>query len=142
MSIGPYWWPDPAKPDGLPYIRRDGEVNPERQAIKDVDYLKNLNADVSVLGLAYYLTGEEKYARHAADLLRVWFLNKETRMNPNLNYGQAIPGKTEGRGIGIIDTKGLVNLIDGVQLLKVHPPGNLLITAPCRHGSGHIPIGC
>ena len=26
MSLGPYWWPDPDKPDGLPYIRRDGEV--------------------------------------------------------------------------------------------------------------------
>src|SRR5512142_174353 len=29
LSFGPYWWPDPKKPNGLPYIRRDGEVNPE-----------------------------------------------------------------------------------------------------------------
>jgi len=30
MSVGPYWWPDPSSPDGLPYIRRDGETSPER----------------------------------------------------------------------------------------------------------------
>ena len=29
MSIGSYWWPDPSKPNGLPYIRKDGERNPE-----------------------------------------------------------------------------------------------------------------
>ncbi|WP_146531059.1 alginate lyase family protein [Novipirellula artificiosorum] len=26
MSVGPYWWPDPNKDDGLPYIRRDARV--------------------------------------------------------------------------------------------------------------------
>ena len=29
VSQGPYWWPDPTKADGLPYIRKDGLVNPE-----------------------------------------------------------------------------------------------------------------
>ena len=28
LSLAPYWWPDPDKEDGLPWIRRDGEVNP------------------------------------------------------------------------------------------------------------------
>jgi len=118
MSVGPYWWPDPQKPNGLPYIRKDGEVNPERHSIKDSDYFKDLSSEVAILGLAYYYTQQEKYAAHAAKLLRTWFLNKETKMNPNLNYGQSIPGITDGRGIGLIDTRGFVNLIDGVQLLK------------------------
>ena len=30
ISMGPYWWPDPSRPGGEPYVRRDGEVNPER----------------------------------------------------------------------------------------------------------------
>jgi hypothetical protein len=118
MSVGPYWWPDSTKVDGLPYIRKDGQVNPERFTIKDADYHGSLCRDVNLLGLAWYFTGDTKYSDHAAKLLKVWFLDKETRMNPNLNYGQAIPGVTDGRGIGIIDTHVLARLIDGLQLLK------------------------
>ena len=29
MSQAPYWWPNPATPNGLPYVQRDGERNPE-----------------------------------------------------------------------------------------------------------------
>jgi hypothetical protein len=118
MSVGPYWWPDSTKAGGLPYIRKDGQVNPERFSIKDADYHGSLCRDVFRLSLAWYFTGEKKYSDHAAKLLRTWFLDKETRMNPNLNFGQAIPGRTDGRGIGIIDTRALAVLIDGVQLLK------------------------
>jgi hypothetical protein len=118
MSVGPYWWPDSTKPDGLPYVRRDGVVNPERHAVKDSDDLKSLSRDVKFLGLAYYFTGDPKYPRHAKILLKAWFIDKETKMNPHLRYGQAIPGITEGRGIGLIDTKCLVDVIDAVQLIE------------------------
>lgn len=117
MSVGPYWWPDSTKPGGLPYIRKDGQINPERYAVQDGTYLNGLCDDVQVLALAYYYSDDEQYARRAANLLRVWFLNSDTRMNPNLNYGQAIPGITEGRGIGLIDTRMLAKLVDAVQLL-------------------------
>ncbi|MBT1697462.1 alginate lyase family protein [Fulvivirgaceae bacterium PWU4] len=118
MSVGPYWWPDTTKPDGLPYIRRDGQTNPERHKVKDADDAKALGHDVKLLGIAFYFTGEKKYAAHAAKLLRVWFLDAATKMNPHLKYGQAIPGITEGRGIGLIDTKCFVDIIDGVQLIE------------------------
>jgi hypothetical protein len=39
-------------------------------------------------------------------------------MNPNLNFAQAIPGKTAGRGTGIIDTVGLIGLVDAIGLLR------------------------
>jgi hypothetical protein len=29
FSFAPYWWPDPKKSDGLPYIRDDGRENPD-----------------------------------------------------------------------------------------------------------------
>ncbi|MGC9355897.1 MAG: alginate lyase family protein, partial [Mariniphaga sp.] len=117
MSMGPYWWPDPEKPDGLPYIRRDGEVNPERDKLDSAQKNKMINA-VRSLSLAWFFTEKEEYAEKAAELLRVWFLDPETLMNPHLNYSQAIPGRTDGRFIGIIDGRSFAILVDAISLLE------------------------
>ena len=105
FSMGTYWWPDPDRPDGLPYLRRDGETNPETEQT-DRAPLGALMRSVTTLCLAYSFSGREDFARRAALLLRVWFLDEAKRMNPHLEYGQAIPGICDGRGIGIIDTTG------------------------------------
>lgn len=118
LSFGPYWWPDPAKKDGLPYIQRDGEVNPEsRGPTADWRSLATMTDAVETLSLAYHFSGDQRYAAKAAELLRVWFLDAETRMNPHLRFGQAIPGRTEGRGIGIIETRSLLEVVESVGLL-------------------------
>ncbi len=124
VSYGPYWWPDPSAPGGLPYIRRDGERNPEvlDGARSDSPRLKALATAVDALALAWYLADDRvRYAEHAALLLRTWFVDPATRMNPHLEYGQAIPGVVDGRGIGIIDTSCLVGLVDSVGLLGLSP---------------------
>ena len=97
LSQAPYWWPDPQNPKG-PYIRHDGRQNPERLIGTDYALWSRISAAVETLGLAYYFTGNEAYAAHAAQLVRVWFLDPGTRMNPNINYGQYVPGLNEGRG--------------------------------------------
>ena len=118
MSVGPYWWPDPDKPDGLPYIRRDGEVNPEVEKT-DRPLLAKFISTVKTLGFAYGFTHREDYAAHAALLLRTWFMNPETRMNPNLLFGQAIPGICEGRGIGLIETAAFAReMLPAVSFLR------------------------
>ena len=117
MSLAPYHWPDPTKADGLPYIRKDGQTNPEVKEYKDKEYMPQLCADVHTLGLAYYFSGEKMYAEHAAKLLRVWFLDSATRMNPNLNFAQAIRGVNTGRGAGMIDSRHFVKLIDAIGLI-------------------------
>ncbi len=116
-SLGPYWWPDPAKPEGKPYIRKDGKVNPERHKIGDSARFKEMLDAVSTLAMAWYFTGREEYAAHAARLIRAWYLDPATGMNPNMNYAQAIPGRCEGRGIGIVDAAGQPKLIDAVGML-------------------------
>src|SRR5688572_22934036 len=96
MSLAPYFWPDPSKPNGLPYIRKDGQTNPEVKEYKDKEYMPKMCELVYTLSLAYYFSGNEVYAEHAAKLLKTWFLDPATRMNPNLNYAQAIKGENEG----------------------------------------------
>lgn len=118
MSIGIYWWPNPDTPDGLPYVRHDGKVNPEsRDGTYDANRNNQMVNAVSDLALAYYLTGHPPYAEHAADLLRTWFIDPETRMNPNLRYAQAWPGRNDGQGFGIIETASYVRLIDAPGLI-------------------------
>lgn len=121
MSLAPYWWPDTTKPGGIPYLRRDGEVNPEVKNYPDKEHLPVLCANAWTLGLAYHYSGREDYARHAATLVRTWFLDTATRMNPHLRYGQAVKGVTEGRAEGLIDTRHLIYLLDAVSLLRKSP---------------------
>ncbi|MGY0041165.1 alginate lyase family protein [Pedobacter sp. NJ-S-72] len=118
MSLAPYFWPDPSTPNGTPYIRKDGERNPDIRKITDAVFLHDMTDKCKFLSLAYYFTGQEKYATKAAELIKVWFIAPETRMNPNLNYGQAITGINDGRGIGIIESRSLVELADWAGLLE------------------------
>ncbi len=119
MSMGPYWWPDPSKPDGLPYIRRDGRFNPERDGPGfDVTDLENMSQDVQALALAHYFVGDRGYADKAAEMVRVWFLDPATRMNPNLNHGQAVPGRVSGRAEGVIDAHRLAKVVESIGLLE------------------------
>ncbi len=119
MSFGPYWWPNPAKKDGLPYIRRDGEVNPQSMGPgSDRVALENMAAGTETLALAWYFTGERKYADRAALFISTWFLDQATCMHPHLKYGQGIPGNCEGRGIGIIETRRFSQVINSISLLE------------------------
>jgi hypothetical protein len=117
LSLARYFWPDPTKPNGLPYISRDGEVNPEIWTIPDHKNFDALMDNVLTLGLAYYFTSEERYAEHATRVMRVWFLDDATRMNPNLNFTQGVRGESAGRNAGIIETRELARVVDAIGLL-------------------------
>ena len=117
FSLSPYWWPDPSKKDGLPYIRRDGVVNPESKKDLDQPRIAAMGANTSALALGYYLTGDERYAERAAQQLRAWFLDSATRMNPHLRFSQLVRGNPEERGSGIVDTRWFIEALDAARLL-------------------------
>ncbi len=119
MSLAPYHWPDPSKPDGLPYIRKDGQTNPEVKDYKDKEYMPQLCDKIFTLSAAYYFSGEIKYAEHAGKLIKVWFLEPATKMNPNLNFSQAMKGTNTGRGAGLIDARHFIKLIDAIGMLPI-----------------------
>lgn len=131
VSLSRYFWPDPRKENGLPYIYRDGESNPELENYDRIP-LGEMAGNVTTLSLAWYYSGEERYARKAVKLLRVWFLDKKTRMNPNLNYAQFVPGTQgdSGRPSGLIDSYSFVTMLNAVKLLE----GSRSYTAQDRSG--------
>ncbi|OEF18942.1 alginate lyase family protein [Aliivibrio logei] len=104
LSISRYWWPDESKSDGLPWIRKDGQTNPSTQN-NDVDKqrIELTTKSIQALALAYYFSGEDQYAEKGVSLIRTWFLDENTLMNPNLEFAQSVPGNNKGRRSGILD---------------------------------------
>jgi Alginate lyase len=117
FSEGDYWWPDPQNPNG-PYIQRDGMSNPDN-FVDHRRFLMRLSIQVPALVAAWKITKKRVYADHATRHLRAWFVNERTRMNPNLQYAQAIHGRVTGRGTGIIDTIHLVEVARSIEVLEM-----------------------
>ncbi|MBU1097588.1 MAG: alginate lyase family protein [Bacteroidetes bacterium] len=115
-SEGDYWWPNPEDPTG-PYIRKDGLTNPDN-FVAHRKAMRRFSIIVPALVAAYKITGDEKYAEQAVKHLNAWFVNPDSKMNPNLLYAQAISGKVAGRGIGIIDTIHLVEVAQAIIVLE------------------------
>lgn len=114
-SEGDYWWPNPENPDS-PYVRRDGLTNPDN--FKDHRIaMRNMSIYVASLTAAYKITKQKQYAEQAVRNLRTWFVEEKTRMNPNMNYAQAIKGICPGRGVGLIDGIHLVEPARAVSVL-------------------------
>jgi hypothetical protein len=116
FSEADYWWPDPKDPNG-PYIQRDGMSNPQNFTGHRHAVIR-LGVQVPALTAAWVLTRDRHYSDVAVEHLRAWFLNPATLMNPNLQYAQAIHGRTTGRGTGIIDTIHLAEVVRSIPFLS------------------------
>ncbi|MDQ1073438.1 alginate lyase family protein [Streptomyces canus] len=128
LSQAPYWWPSQPptadNPWGCPYVQRDGERNPEVDSGTDRQDVEKTFDSAYDLSLAWYYTGEKRYARKAGQVLRTWFLDPATRMNPHLDHAQFIPCKYDGRAIGIIDfSQSYTSVLDALALLDTGAPG-------------------
>jgi hypothetical protein len=115
-SEGDYWWPNPADPNG-PYTQKDGLTNPQNFVAHRLAMIR-FSRIIGALASAYKITHDEKYVKQAVLHLKAWFIDPETLMNPNLQYAQAIKGVATGRGIGIIDTIQLMEVVQGVEAME------------------------
>lgn len=128
LSQAPYLWPTEPKtadnPYGCPYITKDGDRNPDADAISDhAERLSSWTA-IADLALAWYYTGDRRYAARAELDIRTWFTNPATAMKPDLLYAQIIPCSTAIRGSGIIDSsEQITGVLDGFALLDSGAPG-------------------
>lgn len=120
-SLSRYWWPDPSKTDGLPYIRKDGEVNPEVLKNPDHENLMTFFKTVTTLALAYYYTGDARYADKGSDWIRTWLIDPATKMNPHLRFSQQVKGRDIERGTGILDGREFSLVIDAIGILRLSP---------------------
>ncbi len=119
VSLACYWWPDSSSVDGLPYERRDGEVNPEtRSEASDLPAMIEMAKRVELLSAAYSITGDESYAEQAIEQLYSWFIDKNSAMLPHLEHAQMIRGRDTGRSYGVIDIWWLVRVIHSVPLIR------------------------
>lgn len=116
MSIGRYTWPDSTKVDGLPYIGRDGYTNPEYYTY-DREVLLNMVDRVKTFTLAWYFSRDRRYAAAAVKQIRIWFVKKDSYMNPNLYYAMIIKGYSKPNANGIHEGLAFVDMIDALYLL-------------------------
>ncbi len=112
ISYSTYFW---QRPDNS-WEWRDGQVNPALLS-PDTENFYKMCGTVEILGNAGYLLDEKKYFKRAAFLIRHWFLNPASKMNPNMNFTSGIPGKCTGRGVGIHRMKMLVKVLDVIGIL-------------------------
>ncbi len=121
----PYWWPNPKKKNGLPYVFQDGKRVPgtnlydEQSDQYDRTRLQRLFDDTTSLAMAARISGDARYAKHAEFLVRTWFITPDTRMNPNLTYAQVRRGHRNDKGLpqGLIETKDLYFFLDALRVL-------------------------
>jgi len=129
-NVKPYPWPTtPTIVDGLETGTK-GNNSPDANGCNDSDNdsrydrrrLAEFQSNTTVLGLAYTLTGNIKYATKAAENIRTWFVNPKTRMNPRLKEARI---RWKGRSttyfsskFSVIDFKDVYFFLDAVKMVE------------------------
>lgn len=137
LSLAPYWWPNPQSKTGLPYIARDGKVNPESRNIGDNQELRDFGLAIRNLSLAFFFTKKDKYVEKAIELLRFFFIKEQYSMNPNFEFSQYIYGKS-GSGGNTISVNEFMNVIDGIQILKTSKAWDIQVDKEVRNWFVHF----
>eukprot|EP00039_Didymoeca_costata_P023750 m.8108 g.8108 ORF g.8108 m.8108 type:complete len:454 (+) comp3841_c0_seq2:49-1410(+) len=114
---------------GLPWEPCDGLRNMDAINMGDAPSAGSMMNAVGTLSMSSFFCMEDKqqcqrFAERAAHLLRVFFLENETMMYPNLYFGQIDPKSTppnKGHG-GFIEWTELPFMLDHVAMLRYAAP--------------------
>ena len=100
--------PNKNKREYISYARDDIDA----EGPSDPIYSENMVRDVLSLSISYHLYDDDSFANKATQLLDVWFVNGETSMLPEVNYGQInrTLDERKGREEGILDTRLYVSI--------------------------------
>lgn len=119
-SLAKYWWPNPDSSNGLPFIKRDGEVNPAcYSANNDLSRFIRFTESHFLLSLSASLNRNEAHWNKAYELLKVWFINPATRQTPHFNHAQEIHGQHSIRHPAVIESRRLIYVLEAIALLRL-----------------------
>eukprot|EP00028_Trichosphaerium_sp_Am-I-7-wt_P008337 CAMPEP_0168535216 /NCGR_PEP_ID=MMETSP0405-20121227/18513_1 /TAXON_ID=498012 /ORGANISM="Trichosphaerium sp, Strain Am-I-7 wt" /LENGTH=404 /DNA_ID=CAMNT_0008562371 /DNA_START=340 /DNA_END=1554 /DNA_ORIENTATION=+ len=102
----------------------DGIQHPDVFANKyDKVSLWKMENITSSLSLAYYLTGNEIYAKRCAQQIKGWFIDPASRMTPHLLYAsvEVELKRPIGRQYGIVEAHPFKTMIEAVGLIEHSP---------------------
>lgn len=103
-----------------PYKIRDGQVNPDVRKLPGPGAINNVSQNLINNALAYAFTRSSSYSKNFVAGLEHFYLNSDSRMNPNMNYGQVArgPDSQGGTFTGVLDGRGHVKAINGIMIMK------------------------
>lgn len=105
-----------------PYITKDGKVNPDVRTLKGPASINAVSQYALYGSIAYAAKAESKYSQGVANAIDTFFLNPDSKMNPNMNYGQVVrgpgPDGQKGTFTGILDLRGVVKIVNSIFVLK------------------------
>ncbi|CEH12691.1 Chondroitin AC/alginate lyase [Ceraceosorus bombacis] len=103
-----------------PYKQRDGKVNPDVKQLNNTKDIVSMAQSVLWNGVAYGLSNDSTDARRASTLIKRWFLDARTGVNPRVVYGQVIRGPDDQQGgyTGILDWRMIIKVVNAVIILR------------------------
>ena len=124
ISYAPYWWPNPNTSNGLPYIKKDGVwrkeciLYSEESYTNDRSSLQLLVDRLTKLSLSYKKSKDQEILEYICSQIYQWFIDEDTKMNPNLNFAQTRRGISKTNSYGIIDFKDIYYFLAAIKLIE------------------------
>ncbi|KAL7425298.1 hypothetical protein Q5752_000986 [Cryptotrichosporon argae] len=114
-TLKPYFWEEGGK-----WVRRDGRKNPYCEQAQGQKQLEQLALAIRTLAWGTSLPAlAARCNAEAEHLLRVFFVDNDTKMLPEVLYAQCIPDKLEGTQTFVIAMRYLILVSQSVHFFKL-----------------------